>query len=236
MTEHALPHESLTGYLLGELAPGELARFEAHVAACATCADEVHELEDVPLRLVRAVPATELPPGLESRTFAAIERAAVPERPTRRQVWRRPALALVAAAVLAAGILGATQLAGGRAAPELEAVLAPPAGGPARATVRVEKTGIGRVIAFRTDDLPILPKGDYYELWFVGAGDAPGRPKRISAGTFHPDEDGRSHASFTAAVDPARYPVLSVTAEPGDGNPARTGPEVLRSRPGSAAE
>jgi len=30
-------------------------------------------------------------------------------------------------------------------------------------------------------------------------------------------------------VDPAKYPVLSVTAEPGDGDPRRTGPEVLRS-------
>ena len=36
--------------------------------------------------------------------------------------------------------------------------------------------------------------------------------------------------TFAAAVDPAKYPVLSVTAEPGDGNPEPTGPEVLRSR------
>jgi len=34
-----------------------------------------------------------------------------------------------------------------------------------------------------------------------------------------------------AAVDPAKFPELSVTAEPGDGNPERTGPEVLRSAP-----
>jgi hypothetical protein len=75
------------------------------------------------------------------------------------------------------------------------------------------------------EELPILPKGEYYELWF----EAPGR-KYISAGTFHPDEEGRSRVTFAAAVDPGLYPVLSVTAEPGDGNPARTGREVLRSR------
>jgi hypothetical protein len=97
--------------------------------------------------------------------------------------------------------------------------------------VEVTKTGIGRVIAFASDDLPILPEGDYYELWFVGSGDGPARRNRISAGTFHPDPDGRSHASFTAAVDPTLYPTVSVTAEPGDGDPAPTGPEVLRSRP-----
>ena len=49
------------------------------------------------------------------------------------------------------------------------------------------------------------------------------------ASTFHPDRQGRSGARFTAAVDPARFPVLSVTAEPGDGDPRPTGPEVLRS-------
>jgi len=34
--------------------------------------------------------------------------------------------------------------------------------------------------------------------------------------------------TFAAAVDPVKYPVLSVTAEPGDGDPRPTGPEVLR--------
>ena len=96
--------------------------------------------------------------------------------------------------------------------------------------MEVRKTGIGRVIRFHTEDLPILPQGAYYELWFLGPGDAPGTPNRISAGTFHPDAQGRSHVTFAAAVDPSLYPVLSVTAEPGDGDPSATGPEVLRTR------
>jgi hypothetical protein len=131
----------------------------------------------------------------------------------------------VAAAVLILAVRA------GSPAGELEhqAVLAATVG-PARAAVDVRKTGIGRVITFRSDSLPILPKGDYYELWFVGPGDRPGRRNRISAGTFHPDQQGRSHVRFTAAVDPARFLVLSVTAEPGDGDPRPTGPEVLRSR------
>ncbi len=87
------------------------------------------------------------------------------------------------------------------------------------------------MIEFRTNELPILPKGEFYELWFVGPGDTLAEPNRISAGTFHPDEEGRSHVTFAAAVDPAKYPVLSVTAEPGDGDPRRTGSEVLRSQP-----
>ncbi len=79
----------------------------------------------------------------------------------------------------------------------------------------------------RTDELPILPEGELYEVWFVGPGDAVGSPNRISAGTFHPDEEGRSNVDLTAAVDPAKYPRLVVTAEPGDGDPLPTGPEVV---------
>ena len=96
-----------------------------------------------------------------------------------------------------------------------------------RATAHVTKTGIGRVIDFDSDNLPTLPQGQYYELWFVGPGDTPARPNRISAGTFHPDEQGRSRVTFAAAVDPAAYPGVSVTSEPADGNPQRTGPEAL---------
>jgi len=84
------------------------------------------------------------------------------------------------------------------------------------------------VVRFETDDLPILPKGQLYEVWFVGAGDTPEASNRISAGTFHPDPEGRSDVTFTAAVDPTIYPTISVTAEPGDGDPQPSDVEVLR--------
>ena len=134
-----------------------------------------------------------------------------------------------AAAVVALAVVAVIRPGGGAGPVELETALSSPVGGSEQARVEVRKTGIGRVIRFESDDLPILPKGEYYELWFVAPGDTLARPNRISAGTFHPDEDGRSHVRFAAAVDPARYPVLSVTAEPGDGDPRRTGPEILRS-------
>jgi anti-sigma-K factor RskA len=133
-----------------------------------------------------------------------------------------------AVAAAAAILLLALQLGGPAGELELRTVLGSPSG--AEAMVEVRKTGIGRVIELRTDELPILPKGDYYELWFVGPEDSQARPNRISAGTFHPDENGRSDVTFAAAVDPALFPVLSVTAEPGDGDPRPTGPEVLRSQ------
>jgi anti-sigma-K factor RskA len=227
-------HVDLGGYTLGLLSADDRARFEEHLESCAACSAELVELTGAALLLRRALPAVAPPRGLERRVFVAVDRAAegapaaTPAAPRRR---RRPLFALSAGAgalAAAAAILLLAVRPGGPAGPlELQAVLASPTG--AHAVVEVQKTGIGRVIELRTDDLAILPKGDYYELWFIGPGDTPATPNRISAGTFHPDENGRSHVTFAAAVDPALYPVLSVTAEPADGDPRPTGPEVLRS-------
>jgi anti-sigma-K factor RskA len=233
VTEQAPPHHDLAAYLLGALTRDESAHFERHLESCAACRRELAELRGPARLLTHAADPYELPRGLEGRTFAAIERDAVPApapvslRSRRRTRPRLLAVAAVAAAGTLAFVAG-TQLERRAGTVELETTLSSP-GGRAEATVEVRKTGIGREIRFDTDDLPILPRGEYYELWFVGPGDTPARPNRISAGTFHPDDDGRSHVRFAAAVDPAKYPVLSVTAEPSDGNPGRTGPEVLRS-------
>ena len=110
---------------------------------------------------------------------------------------------------------------------EFTATLRAPDGG-AAAEVTGTRTGIGRVLELRTDELPILPTGEYYEVWFVGPGDTGLSPNRISAGTFHPDELGRTDVRLTAAVDPSKYPELSVTAERGDGDPRPSATEVLR--------
>jgi hypothetical protein len=173
------------------------------------------------------------PATLEARVLSAVAGAAMEAAPTRvrrERVRRRGivvafggAAVLVAAFVIAGGILRGG---GQQGTLELSTVLKTETG-QAEATVEVRKTGIGRVIELRSDSLPILPKGEYYELWFVGPGDSLARPNRISAGTFHPDEDGRSQVRFAAAVDPALYPRLVVTAEPGDGDPRPSSSEVL---------
>jgi hypothetical protein len=111
---------------------------------------------------------------------------------------------------------------------EFAGAMAGPDGEPVAADLRVVATGIGRVVDLDTETLPILPIGDLYEVWFVGPGDTPDTPNRISAGTFHPDADGRTDVRMTAAVDPSLFPVVEVTAEPGDGDPRPTGPVVLR--------
>ena len=99
-----------------------------------------------------------------------------------------------------------------------------------QAEVEGTRVGEGRVIRLKSDDLPILPKGEFYEVWFVGPGDSPASPNRISAGTFHPDDRGRTKIVLFGAVDPKKLPVLEITAEPGDGNPLPSGPAVLRTQ------
>ena len=97
-------------------------------------------------------------------------------------------------------------------------------------TVKVEGrlAGIGRIVYLTSSDLPILPKGEFYEVWFVGVGDTPGSQNRISAGTFHPDPKGKTEVALTAAVDPSLYPTLVITAEPGGGSPDPSDTEILR--------
>lgn len=149
-----------------------------------------------------------------------------------RRLGAVAAIAVVAAASFAlGGVVGGRNdrtedlLAGGVV--EFETTLTAP-DGRVTATATGIRTGIGRTVQLRTNDLPILPAGALYELWFVAPNDTPLKPNRISAGTFHPDDEGRSRVDLTAAVNPKGYPELIVTAEPGDGNPAPNGPEVLR--------
>ena len=97
------------------------------------------------------------------------------------------------------------------------------------AAARVNVIGPGRLVEVKSDTVPIIPKGTYYELWFVGSGDAPGTPNRISAGTWHPDTRGITDVRFLIAADPELFPDIEVTEEPPDGDPAPSGRVVLAS-------
>lgn len=148
----------------------------------------------------------------------------------RRSISRWTVAAVAAVALLGGLAVGLAVRSGQGSATdqlEFEETLRDPQGD-ATGTVTGVKTGIGRVVHIRTDELPILPIGEYYEVWFVGPGDGPTTPNRISAGTFHPDADGLTDVTLAAAVDPALYPVLAITAEPGDGDPSPGPVEVLR--------
>jgi hypothetical protein len=194
--------------------------------------------EDDLRRLARALDTapSEPPPARVAALRAEVERnrrwlaRAVPAHPSRhRGRWLAAAAVIVA---VVAGVALGEDLRGGRTAVagtvEYAGTMADARQGPVAAALRVVATGTGRVVELDTDVLPVLPRGGYYELWFVAPDDAPDAPDRISAGTFHPDQAGRSDVRLAAAVVPTRFPVVEITAEPGDGDPDPTGPVVLR--------
>jgi anti-sigma-K factor RskA len=176
---------------------------------------EYEELVDL---VRRAAPPFEVPAGLEQRVFAAI---APPRR--RRLSWRL--LAPLAAATAAAAVLVVLALTGRGAGLERYALR----GGDALVNATVETTGVGREVTVDIERLRDPRPDGLYELWFV----APDGRRRVSAGTFHPDDAGRGRVRLVAAADPKRYPRISVTLEPADGNPRRQGPTVLRAVPAS---
>ena len=59
-------------------------------------------------------------------------------------------------------------------------------------TVEGRKLGIGRTVAIRTSDLPILPVGDFYEVWFLAPGDTPDDTEP-RLGRHVPSRRGRQH-------------------------------------------
>jgi Anti-sigma-K factor rskA len=225
--------------------PFEPGNHRDDVAGVAAALERVAPPYEVPPGLADRVMAAVAEAALAERAVAAPSPAhatseAQPARPEpgpftftalRRLAWpRRLGLAAATVAAIALAVLAGTRLDPERGAPqgtvEIDGTLIAPAGS-AEGDVVVELLGTGRQVSFKSSSLPVLPTGEYYELWFVGPGDRPGQPNRISAGTFHPDEAGNSDALLHAAVDPAKYPRVEVTAEPGDGDPAATGKVVL---------
>jgi anti-sigma-K factor RskA len=252
MSEPASPHVEVAGYLLGKLEADETEAFEAHLAGCHDCRRQLEELGGLPELLAAATPAIPLPDPLRDRALAAVRQAAaraepapaagapipaaeagVPvaatPAPARRPWWRRRWLVVaVAAAVLVVALaIPAALLLGDGGGEVTRLTLVAAEGGGGRGQVTVTRTAGGRSFDVRIQGLPPPPPGSLYELWAVHPRDTLERPQRVSLGTFTTAADGSARlAAFTAA--PAdRFPVVGVTLEPVDGNPARTGPRVL---------
>ena len=237
MPDHAYPHPDVAGYVLGTLDPTESAHFAVHLRDCDECQQEAAELASVRALLDPVMPAPAIPAGLAERTLAAVEREAtgalsvlpVDPPPDRR---RRPALVAALAAAAVVLVLTLAVLVsrpggdGGR-----QVVLVAAGGGPGEAVATLRRTEPGIAVELVVDGLEPPPPGSYFECWYVAPGDTAASPSRLSAGTFTVTASGPTTVHMTTAADPRRFPAIEVTLEPDDGDPARTGPVVLRSRP-----
>jgi hypothetical protein len=206
-------HPQLVEWALGQLDTEDELALEAHQRTSPECRATADELLGAHVALQRAAPPIEVPPYLEARVLPQ------PRRRLPRLLWGLGPLVAAAAAAVLLFVGG-----GGPASRQLRSTTGESVD--VAAVVRV--TPVGREVVLDIDRLRDPRPDGLYELWFVAPDDRPGRPHRVSAGTFHPDEAGRGKVRLLAAADPKVYPRLSVTLQPANGDPRTIGPEVLR--------
>jgi len=216
------PQDDLPGLLLGELPPATAVTVDRHLATCDPCRRDLaavatasSALRDLSRLLL--VEAAELPPLAPP--------AAGKARPLRPPVLRdrrhRGRWLAGAAAILVALALGVGGLTIGRDTGRGQTVsLGAPTAGAATAEAQMRGAGDDQVMTMTARGLPRPPAGGYYEVWLVGDGG-----RRFPVGILSPD--GQGIWSLPAEVA-ARYRVIHVTLEPGDGDPAMSTRTVLR--------
>jgi anti-sigma-K factor RskA len=211
MTDHDRWQDSAAAYLLGALPEDEREGYEAHLAGCAVCREEVEQLAPAAEALPASVEPIAPPPELKSRIMAEVEREAVllaaagpgadepaGRRRRRRFRWTLPRLTLApvaaAAAVLIVGVAIGFGIAGlgdgGRTVTaQVDAARAPGAG----AQIEVED-GAATLTAH---GLPAPPSGRVYQVWLK----RPGRPPEPTPALFSPSRDGTATATVPGSLD-----------------------------------
>jgi anti-sigma-K factor RskA len=219
-------------YALDALTSDERAAFEAHLASCGDCADEVAAFRET-AALLGGAEAVAPPPDLRAAVLdrlddvpqlplPAADPSAQPLAPVISLRERlRPQLAGIAAAGLLAvlGMVGVAVLLADRAPAPLDASFlaaaeAVPLDGAAPATFYLDADGDEGWLV--VDGLPPLAAGTTYQLWLFHD-DVP-----VPAGTLD------AAAGLLRATAPVRgAAVVAVTVEPAGGLDAPTGDVVL---------
>jgi len=205
-----------------------------HLSACALCRDEVDQLRRV-VTSARSVTADDTPVAPPAQVWGAVAAelgldasasseadevaAVVPlTRPRRRTAVLVAAAALVG--VLVGSVVTGLVLSGGDdggvvASADLAAL--PEHQG----TGAAEVVGSGDRRELRLDVTGLTTGDGFYEVWLLGADGK----RLVSLGLL----DG-STASFPlpSQVDLADFPVVDVSLEPADGNPAHSGDSIVR--------
>jgi anti-sigma factor RsiW len=232
MTEEL--HTLVGLYVVDALDDEERARFEAHLADCAACQQEVAEFQATTGRLSQLM--AERPPASVRAAIMARVASTPQESPVRppdelaarrRSPMRLVAPALAVAAALVALLLGIGWISSHRALDRQEAIsavlTAPDAKsvdlGGGEGTMRVVYSpSLDRSVVV-ADGLADLPSDRTYALWFIGPGGAE------EAALFR-TSGGR--ATKLLPRTPAGYQALGVTKEPAGGSDTPTQPILLQ--------
>ena len=220
-------------YVVDALDDDERARFEAHLAGCPACQQEVAEFQATTGRLSQLM--AERPPesvraAIMARVASTPQESAAPPpdqlAARRRSPMRLVAPALAVAAAVIALLLGIGWISSHRALERQQAISAVLTAPDAK-SVELGGEGTMRVVYSPTldrsvvvaDGLADLPSDRTYALWFIG----PGGPEE--AALFR-TSDGR--ATKVLARTPEGYQALGVTKEPAGGSATPTQPILLQ--------
>jgi anti-sigma-K factor RskA len=204
-------HELTAGYALDALDPAEQAQYEAHLASCEPCRDELQGFWQVSASLARAAGGPQPPAALRGR----ILEQARSERPNVVPLRRRftlPVLMPAAVAAVAAIAIGIWGVGLSRELDDTKALLGPDAQvfetGNGEANLVVAPNGEAALVVRR---LAPAPAGKDYEIWVFENG----VPRR--AGLF----ERPGVARLTRPVEPGQ--MVAVTVEPDGGLDAPSG-------------
>jgi hypothetical protein len=229
VSQHSDP-DQLALRALGE----DLPELDQHLAGCAECRRELDELRAV-VATAREVEPEDQPVAPPPAVWEAVaaelglggvgagDELAARRMPTGR---RRGALLLAAAAAvtgIAVGAAGALLLSGGDGSAPAQVVAQ------ADLAALPEHQGSGSATVHTSDgervlvvDVSDLTKGDgFYEVWLLDSE----AQRLVSLGLLEGDE-GRF--PLPEQVDVGEYPVVDVSIEPTDGDPAHSGNSVVR--------
>ncbi len=229
-------HELTAGYALDALDPDERREYEAHLADCQRCREELASLAQATEALAIAASGPAPPPGLRDRILEGSRTEAqvvVPFEPRRRRTVPVLAAAAAMAAVVALSVgLWAARLSGdlddARSALERERAAAAVLADPEARTVALQ-AGDGRLVVgseggavLVLDGMDPAPAGKTYELWII-EGDTPQR-----AGLF-PGREGTDVVGVDGTVEEGD--IVAVTIEDAGGVNAPTTTPIVASDP-----
>ncbi len=224
-SDHERYRDDLAAYALGALSDHESDQLRDHLESCEDCRRQLRWLRPAVDLLPGAVTQVEPPATLRSRLVETV-RAEAGEEPGEartsrgRRDWRalllRPATAVAAATLLAAGALGGYLA--NQSSDEVTEVAVRAKSDAGSISGTLERRDGSAIL--RLQGMPTLARGQVYEAWVQRNG------AMVPSSLFEARPDHTASAAIPDGLDGAQ--AVLVTPEPRGGSPQPTSAAILR--------